>query len=106
LFRELDAIVGALMGWADKGLFITTGRFTSSASDEATRDGTIAIDPIDGDRLCDLLKENRLGVSTERIEKVHIDGKWFLEIWVYFPGSNVMSGGILGTIIKNKNKNR
>jgi restriction endonuclease Mrr len=37
----------------------------SQAADEATRDGTTAIDLIDGDRLCELLKENKLGVATE-----------------------------------------
>lgn len=75
--KEIRDFRGALQGRADKGLFITTGRFTSSANDEATRDGAIAIDLIDGDRLCDLLKENKLGVSTELIEKVNIDSKWF-----------------------------
>lgn len=75
--KEIRDFRGALQGRADKGLFITTGRFTSQASDEATRDGAIAIDLIDGDRLCDLLKENRLGVTTEMIERVQIDERWF-----------------------------
>ena len=66
-----------MQGRADKGLFITTGTFTSQASDEATRDGAIAIDLIDGDRLCDLLKENCLGVETEMIERVRIRSDWF-----------------------------
>lgn len=75
--KEIWDFRGALQGRADKGLFITTGCFASSANDEATRDGAIAIDLIDGDRQCYLLKENMLGVSTEMIEKVHIDGNWF-----------------------------
>ncbi len=75
--KEIRDFRGALQGRADKGLFITTGHFTSQASDEATRDGAIAIDLIDGDRLCDLLKENRLGVKTEMIERVHIQSDWF-----------------------------
>jgi restriction system protein len=74
---EIRDFRGAMMGRADKGLFITTGTFTSQASDEATRDGATAIDLIDGDRLCDLLKENSLGVSTRMIEQVDIDGDWF-----------------------------
>ena len=65
------------MGRADKGLFITTGTFTAQASDEATRDGATAIDLIDGNRLCELLKDNSLGVSTETIEVVNIDKSWF-----------------------------
>lgn len=68
---------GAMMGRADKGLFITTGSFTSQASDEATRDGATAIDLIDGERLCVLLKENKLGVMTEMVEKVTVDPSWF-----------------------------
>lgn len=77
--KDIRDFRGALQGRADKGLFITTGNFTSQASDEATRDGAIAIDLIDGDRLCDLLKEHELGVETETemIEKVRIRAEWF-----------------------------
>jgi restriction system protein len=75
--KEIRDFRGALQGRADKGLFITTGHYTPAASDEATRDGAIAIDLIDGDRLCELLKENGLGVATEMVERVRIDGSWF-----------------------------
>lgn len=75
--KEIRDFRGALQGRVDKGLFITTGHFTRQASDEATRDGAIAIDLIDGDRLCELLKENKLGVATEMIEQVQIQPDWF-----------------------------
>ncbi|MCB2099696.1 MAG: restriction endonuclease [Rhodobacterales bacterium] len=75
--KEIRDFRGALQGRADKGLFITTGTFTSQASEEATRDGAIAIDLIDGDRLCDLLKQYELGVTTTMIEKVDIQADWF-----------------------------
>ncbi|WP_299791638.1 restriction endonuclease [uncultured Marivita sp.] len=75
--KEIRDFRGALQGRADKGLFITTGHFTSQASDEATRDGAIAIDLIDGDRLCELLKDNKLGVETRMIEEVSIQADWF-----------------------------
>ena len=75
--KEIRDFRGALQGRADKGLFITTGYFSSQASDEATRDGAIAIDLIDGHRLCDLLKEKQLGVKTEMIERVRILSDWF-----------------------------
>lgn len=78
--KEIRDFRGALQGRADKGLFITTGHFTTQASDEATRDGAIAIDLIDGDRLCDLLKENKLGVKTEMIEQITIESDWFGQI--------------------------
>lgn len=75
--KEIREFRGALQGGADKGLFITTSQFTSQAYDEATRAGAIAIDLIDGDRLCDLLRENRLGVKTKMIERVQIESDWF-----------------------------
>jgi restriction system protein len=75
--KEIRDFRGALQGRADKGLFITTGNFTSQASEEATRDGAIAIDLIDGERLCVLLKQYELGVKTEMIEKVVINSEWF-----------------------------
>ena len=75
--KEIRDFRGALQGRADKGLFITTGTFTSQASEEATRDGAIAIDLIDGTRLCELLKQYDLGVKTQMIEEVTIDRPWF-----------------------------
>ncbi|WP_376710721.1 restriction endonuclease [Pseudochrobactrum lubricantis] len=75
--KDIRDFRGALQGRADKGLFITTGNFTSQASEEATRDGAIAIDLIDGERLCDLLKQYELGVKTEMVEKVIVSADWF-----------------------------
>jgi restriction system protein len=71
---------GAMVGRTDKGLFITTGTFTAEAKKEATRDGAPAIDLIDGDLLCDLLKSLKLGVATKMVEKVSIDPEWFVKI--------------------------
>lgn len=71
---------GAMVGRADKGLFITTGTFTRDAIREATRDGAPPIDLIDGDQLADKLKELKLGIKTEVVEKVAIDESWFLTL--------------------------
>jgi len=71
---------GAMVGRADKGLFITTGTFTRDALREATRDGAPPIDLIDGDQLADKLKELNLGINTEVVEKVAIDENWFLTL--------------------------
>ena len=68
---------GALAGRADKGLFITTGRFTRDAEREAVREGAMAIDLIDGEHLCLLLKEKCLGVVTETVERVTPDRAFF-----------------------------
>ena len=68
---------GAMQGRADKGLFITTGTFTREAIKEATRDGAPPIDLIDGEQLCDKLKELKLGVKTKQVESVDIVDDWF-----------------------------
>lgn len=70
---------GAMAGRGDKGLLITTGTFTSEAKKEATRDGAPPIDLIDGERLCDLLKEHQLGVRTtlRSIEDVEVHADFF-----------------------------
>jgi restriction system protein len=68
---------GAMQGRCDKGLILTTGTFTSEAKKEATRDGAPTIDLIDGDDFCELLKQLRLGVAVEQIERVSIDDTWF-----------------------------
>jgi restriction system protein len=64
---------GAMVGRTDKGLIITTGTFTADARREATRDGAPAIDLVDGDALCELLKDRRLGVQVEMVEQVTVD---------------------------------
>jgi len=64
---------GAMVGRADKGLIVTTGTFTADARREATRDGAPAIDLVDGDALCDLLKSLRIGVKVETVESITVD---------------------------------
>jgi len=73
---------GAMQGRADKGLIITTGSFTADARKEATRDGAPAIDLIDGEALCQLLKERGLGVRVRQVihEEVEIVSEFFAEI--------------------------
>jgi len=64
---------GAMVGHADKGLVITTGTFSSDARRESTRDGAPAIDLLDGDALCELMKGLKLGVRTKLVEEVSVD---------------------------------
>jgi len=71
---------GAMVGRADKGLMITTGSFTRSAIQEATRDGAPPIDLVDGDELADKLKELSLGIETEFVQRVKVDEEWFEQI--------------------------
>lgn len=71
---------GAMVGRADKGLIITTGTFTSDARKEATRDGAPAIDLIDGENLCFLLKDRKLGVHIRLVEEISVDDRFFQSI--------------------------
>jgi restriction system protein len=71
---------GAMVGRADKGLFITTGTFTRDAIRESTRDGAPPLDLIDGDQLADKLKELNLGIETQLVEQVQVDENWFRSI--------------------------
>lgn len=73
---------GAMAGRGDKGLLITTGTFTREARSEATRDGAPPIDLIDGELLCELLKQHQLGVRTteRRVEDVEIIASFFSEL--------------------------
>ena len=71
---------GAMVGRADKGLFITTGTFSRDAIKEATRDGAPPIDLVDGDQLADKLKEFSLGIETTMIESVTVDEGWFRKL--------------------------
>ena len=71
---------GAMIGRADKGIFVTTGTFTRDAIKEATRDGAPPIDLVDGDQLADKLKELGLGIKREMVEKISVDEEWFKSI--------------------------
>jgi restriction system protein len=68
---------GAMIGRADRGLFITTGTFTKDSQKEATRDGAPIIDLVDGELLIEKLKELHLGIETRQIEEVTVLKEWF-----------------------------
>jgi restriction system protein len=71
---------GAMVGRADKGLLMTTGSFTRDAQKEATRDGAPPIDLVDGEQLTDLLRNLKLGIRTQRVERVLVEPDWFKTI--------------------------
>jgi restriction system protein len=73
---------GAMVGRADKGLFVTTGSFTPDAIKEANRDGAPPIDLINGEQLIEKLKEHNLGVEKKLVqhEQVIINREWFAQI--------------------------
>jgi restriction system protein len=71
---------GAMVGRADKGLIITPSTFTADARREATRDGAPAIDLVDGEALCGLLKDLGLGVTVKLVEEIQVEAKFFSSI--------------------------
>lgn len=73
---------GAMAGRGDKGLLITTARFSPAAKEEANRDGAPPIELIDGDKLCQLLKDYEIGikVSTRVEEDVEVLSEFFAQL--------------------------
>lgn len=78
--NDLRNFRGAMQGRTDKALFITTGTFTRGALEEATRDGVPEIDLINGEDLTAILKELKLGIKTEMVERVSVVKEFFAEI--------------------------
>ena len=77
---EIRDFRGAMVGRADKGLFMTTGSFTREAEREAVRDGAPAIDLIDGGELCNLLRDLELGVTLQIVHVVKPIPDFFAKI--------------------------
>jgi restriction system protein len=71
---------GAMIGRGEKGLLITTGTFTPAARTEATRDGAPPLDLIDGEELVELLREHKLGITTQLVEEVTVHSEFFADI--------------------------
>ncbi|MDZ7766380.1 MAG: restriction endonuclease [Melioribacteraceae bacterium] len=61
---------GTILGRAEKGIFITTGSFTSSASEEARREGVIPIELVDGEKLVDMFEKLEIGLRPVKTYEV------------------------------------
>jgi restriction system protein len=61
---------GAMQGRAEKGIFITTGRFTADAKAEAVREGVPPIELVDGDKLVQLFEQRQLGLKQKVVYEV------------------------------------
>lgn len=59
-----------LLGRAEKGVFITTGRFTRDAEDEASKPGAVPIELIDGDRLVELFEAKEIGLKPKQVYEI------------------------------------
>jgi len=61
---------GTMQGRADKGIFITTGRFSNESKKEAKRDGVPPIELIDGEKLVSLFEKYELGLKPKIVYDV------------------------------------
>jgi len=68
---------GAMQGRADKGIILTTGRFTKEARNEAIRDGVPPIELVDGEKLVELFEKYELGLKPKTV--FDIDPTFFEE---------------------------
>ena len=64
---------GAMMGRADKGIFITTGNFTIDAQREAVRDGVSPIELVDADKLIKMFENLEFGLKSVKTYKINHD---------------------------------
>lgn len=69
--KEIRDFRGAILGRAERGVFLTTGVFTASSRMEAVRENTVPIELIDLDELVELSIEQRLGVEEVRALRVN-----------------------------------
>lgn len=64
---------GAMAGRADKGIIITTGRFTQDAKNEAVRDGVPPIELVDGEKLVLMFEKLEFGLIPRTVFDVDHD---------------------------------
>lgn len=64
---------GAMAGRADKGIIISTGRFTQEAKNEAVRDGVAPIELVDGDKLVEMFEKLELGLIPRTVYDLDLD---------------------------------
>ena len=65
---------GSFVGRSDRGIILTTGTFTAAALEEAARPGANPVDLIDGEALCDLLREFQ--ARRHRTDPAHVEDMW------------------------------
>ena len=78
--KDIRDFRGAMQGRTDKGIYITSGRYSRDAKKEASRDGVPEIDLVDGNGLANLLKRLQMGVETKLVERVIVCKEFFSKI--------------------------
>ena len=73
--EQIGDFRNAMMGRAEKGIFITTGYFSSESEREATREGATQIELVDCDKLLEMFVKTELGLKP--ITTYEIDRQFF-----------------------------
>ncbi|MFC1836236.1 restriction endonuclease [Thermodesulfobacteriota bacterium] len=64
---------GAMIGKADKGIFLTTGTFTKEARREALTKGTMSVELVDGESMLDMFEKLELGLNPKTTYEIDTD---------------------------------
>lgn len=75
---EIRDFRGSLTRNIEKGLFVTTGTFSSAAKEEAANIGKQQIDLVDGEALLDMLAEYSIGLR--EVKDYEVDEEYFTSI--------------------------
>lgn len=65
--KEIRDLRGAMVGRAEKGIFLTTSTFSMQARAEAERPGAIPIELVDGEKLFEMFKRYELGLNPRTV---------------------------------------
>lgn len=65
--KDVGDFRNAMLGRAEKGIFLTTGTFSTAAQNEACRDGVPPIELVDGERLVAMFEKVKLGIVEKTI---------------------------------------
>jgi len=65
--KDVGDFRNAMLGRAEKGIFLTTGIFSAAAQNEASRDGVPPIELVDGERLVAMFEKVKLGVVEKTV---------------------------------------
>lgn len=96
--KDVRNFRGSIQGRADKGIILTTSRFTDDAQAEAVRDGVPPLELVDGERLVEMLESLEMGLVAKRAFEVKRE---FFETF-----ETIRGGGQPGTIKRRPNRSR
>ena len=74
---EIDKLRGAIQGDYDHGVFITTSKFTKSATESSYKKGAISILLLDGDAIAELMLERGIGVVKQPVYLYEVAPEFF-----------------------------